>query len=176
MTPGEPQSAADYDDRTTAAVKTVLIEIGQNLGSFKGKFAIVGGAVPWLLLGNEDMPHVGTLDVDLGLDAQALGDGEYATLVQALRGHGYEQRRELRRFQLVRQVTTDDGGAPIDITVDFLMPRDAVIAKNVPPLISEFACPESGRCRPGLALLSTRGDHRADAWLRALDLRSSPSR
>lgn len=139
MTPGEPQSAADYDDRTTAAVKAVLVEIGQILGSFKGKFAIVGGAVPWLLLGNQDMPHVGTLDVDLGLDAQALGDGEYAMLVEALMGHGYSQRRELRRFQLVRRVPTQDGGTPIDIVVDFLMPRDAEITKNVPPLISDFA-------------------------------------
>ena len=52
MTPQEPQSAAEYDDRTTAAVKSVLIEIGQILGSFKGKFAIIGGAVPWLLLAN----------------------------------------------------------------------------------------------------------------------------
>lgn len=139
MTPSEPQSAADYDDRTTAAVKTVLIEIGQILGSFKGKFAIVGGAVPWLLLGNEDMPRVGTLDVDVGLDAQALGDGEYATLIDALRGHGYRQRAELRRFQLARQVATQDGGSPIEIIVDFLMPRDAAIVKNVPPLISDFA-------------------------------------
>ena len=72
MIPGEPQSAADYDDRTIMAVKAVLVEIGQILGSFKGKFAIVGGAVPWLLLENEDMPHVGTIDVDLGLDAEAL--------------------------------------------------------------------------------------------------------
>ena len=86
----EPQSAADYDDRTTHAVKSVLIEIGQILGSFKGKFAVVGGAVPWLLLDNEEMPHVGTLDVDLGLDAEALGDGEYAPLVEALQGKGYE--------------------------------------------------------------------------------------
>ena len=37
LTRGEPQSAADYDDRTTAAVKSVLIEIGQILGSFLGK-------------------------------------------------------------------------------------------------------------------------------------------
>jgi hypothetical protein len=72
VTPAEPQSATGYDDRTTAAVKSVLVEIGQILGSFKGKFAVIGGAVPWLLLGNEDMPHVGTLDVDLGLDAEAL--------------------------------------------------------------------------------------------------------
>ena len=72
MTPGEPQSAAEYDDRTTAAVKMVLVEIGQVLGSFRGKFVIVGGAVPWLLLANEEMPHVGTLDVDIGLDAEVL--------------------------------------------------------------------------------------------------------
>ena len=135
----EPQSAADYDDRTTVAVKTVLVEIGQILGSFKGKFAVVGGAVPWLLLGNEDMPHVGTLDVDLSLDAEALSDGEYATLVDSLMDHGYEQREGLRRFQLVRQIAAADGGEPIDVIVDFLMPRDAEIVKNVPPLISDFA-------------------------------------
>lgn len=136
--PPEPQSASDYDDRTTAAVKSVLIEVGQILGAFKGKFAVIGGAVPWLLLNNEDMPHVGTLDVDLGLDAEALGDGEYAMLVEALMGHGYQQREELRRFQLVRQVPASEGG-PIDVVVDFLMPRDAEIVKNIPPLINEFA-------------------------------------
>jgi hypothetical protein len=135
----EPQSAADYDDRTTAAVKSVLIEIGQILGSFRGKFAVVGGAVPWLLLDNEEMPHVGTLDVDLGLDAEALGDGEYAHLVEALQGKGYAQREGLKRFQLVRQIPGTDGGAPIDVIVDFLMPRDAQVVKNRPPLIDNFA-------------------------------------
>jgi Nucleotidyl transferase AbiEii toxin, Type IV TA system len=137
--PREPQSAADYDDRTTDAVNSVLVEIGQILGSFQGKFAVVGGAVPWLLLNNEEMPHVGSLDVDLGLDAEALGDGEYAALVEALKGKGYEQKEELRRFQLVRQVPARDGGPPIDVIVDFLMPRDAEIVKNKPPLIDNFA-------------------------------------
>jgi len=137
--PPDPQTAADYEDRTTKAVKGVLVEIGQILGSFKGKFAVIGGAIPWLLLDNEDMPHVGTLDVDLGLDAEALGDGEYVTLVEALMSQGYKQREELRRFQLVREVPVDDGGAPIDIVVDFLMPRDAEIVKNRPPILSDFA-------------------------------------
>ena len=139
LIPQEPQSATDYDDRTTAAVKTVLVEIGQILGSFKGKFAVIGGAVPWLLLASADMPHVGTLDLDLALDAEALGDGEYATLVESLIGHGYQQRDGLRRFQLVRQVPTTDGGGPIDVIVDFLMPRDADITRNKPPLIDNFA-------------------------------------
>lgn len=139
LIPPEPQSAADYDDRTTLAVKKVLIEIGQILGSFQGKFVLIGGAVPWLLLGNDDMPHVGTLDVDLGLDAAALGNGEYATLIAALLGQGYQQREELRRFQLVRQVAVQDGGSPIDVIVDFLMPRDVELTRNDPPLMSNFA-------------------------------------
>ena len=135
----EPQSAGDYDDRTTAAVKSVLIEIGQILGSFNGKFAVMGGAVPWLLLTETDMPHSGTVDVDLGLDPTALGDGEYVRLVEALQAHGYHQRDNLRRFQLVRTVPARDGGPDIDVVVDFLMPRDAEIAKNRPALLSRFA-------------------------------------
>ena len=139
MIPPDPQSANDYDDRTTAAVKSVLVEIGQILGSFQGKYAVIGGAVPWLLLNNEDMPHVGTLDVDLGLDAEALGDGEYALLVETLMKHHYVQREDLRRFQLIRQIPASDAGAPIDVIVDFLMPRDAEIVKNNPPLLDNFA-------------------------------------
>jgi hypothetical protein len=135
----ELQHASEYDDRTTAAVKAVLVEIGQVLGSFQGKYAVIGGAVPWLLLENDEMRHVGTFDVDLSLDAEALGDGEYQTLVEALMGAGYAQRNDLKRFQLVRQVPATDGGPPIDVMIDLLMPRDAEIVKNFPPMIDNFA-------------------------------------
>jgi hypothetical protein len=135
----DPQSANEYDDRTTTAVKSVLVEIGQILGSFQGKFAVIGGAVPWLLLDNHEMPHVGTLDVDLGLDAEALGDGEYALLAGALMKHDYKQSQDLRKFQLVRSIAPGDGGSPIDVIVDFLMPRDAIIDKNKPPILEHFA-------------------------------------
>ena len=135
----EPQFAGDYDDRTTKAVKSVLVEIAQILGSFKGKFAVIGGAVPWLLLSEADMPHSGTVDVDLGLDPSALGDGEYVRLVEILQTHGYDQRDNLQRFQLLRTVPASDDGPDIDVVVDFLMPRDAEIAKNKPPLLSQFA-------------------------------------
>ncbi|ROP50016.1 nucleotidyltransferase AbiEii toxin of type IV toxin-antitoxin system [Enterobacter sp. BIGb0383] len=145
MTKQEPQSAAEYEDRTTAAVKSVLIEIGQILGSYRGKFAVIGGAVPWLLLHSEDMPHVGTLDIDLGLDSEALGDGEYATLVDSLMTQGYEQRKDARFFQLIRTVKATDGGADIDIVIDFLRPENAAIEKNNPPLVKDFAViPASG--------------------------------
>ncbi|RTL63133.1 MAG: hypothetical protein EKK41_24105 [Hyphomicrobiales bacterium] len=139
VTKTEPQSANDYDDRTTAAVKATLVEIGQILGSYQGKFAIIGGSVPWLLLDNKEMPHVGTVDVDLGLDHEALAGGEYAGLVEQLMKNGYEQRTDLKRFQLVRTVPATDGGAAISVIVDFLMPRDADVAKNEPVLIENFA-------------------------------------
>lgn len=138
MSPLEPQSAADYDDRSTEAVKSVLLEIGQTLGSFKGKFVVVGGLIPWLLQNDQDMPHVGTLDIDLGLDPSALADGEYASLIESLRGHGYRQRADLRQFQLVRELPQDDGSAPIEVVVDFLMQRDVNVVKNRPPLIEDF--------------------------------------
>jgi len=136
----EFQSANQYSDRTTAAVRSVLVEIGQTLGSYRGKFAVVGGAVPWLLLEESEMRHVGTADIDLSLDAEALAEDEqYAGLVEALHEQGYETREELRNFRMVRTVDPKDGGAPIDIIVDFLRPFDAVISKNKPPITTDFA-------------------------------------
>ena len=138
MSPMEPQSAADYDDRSTQAVKSVLLEMGQILGSYKGKFVVVGGLIPWLLQNNEDMPHVGTLDIDLGLDPSALADGEYASLIESLQGRGYRQRADLKQFQLVRELPQDDGSATIEVVVDFLMQRDVKVVKNRPPLVEDF--------------------------------------
>ena len=138
MSPLEPQSAADYDDRSTQAVKSVLLEIGQILGSYKGKFVVVGGLIPWLLQNNEDMPHLGTLDIDLGLDPSALADGEYASLIESLQGRGYRQRADLKQFQLVRELPQDDGSATIEVVVDFLMQRDVKVVKNRPPLVEDF--------------------------------------
>ena len=135
----DPRRASDYDDRTTDAVKSVLVEIGQVLGGYRSKFAVIGGAVPWLLLTESDMAHVGTLDVDLCLGAEALGDDEYVQLVESLLRQGYRQSDNRPRFQLVRTVPARDGGPDIDVVVDFLMPRNAKITKNAPPRIANFA-------------------------------------
>lgn len=41
-----PDLARDYDDRGSAATWSVLIELGQVLGTYRQKFVVVGGAVP----------------------------------------------------------------------------------------------------------------------------------
>lgn len=135
----EPDTAADYGDRESRAAYSVLIELGQVLGAFRGKFVVVGGAVPWLLLPEAEPAHVGTLDIDLDLDPDALGDGEYAAFVETLEKAGYERGVDgLKKFQLRRTVKVDDGG-PIAVIVDLLMPREAKPARNKPPLVDDFA-------------------------------------
>ena len=42
------------------------------LGDYRGKFAIIGGNVPWLQIPNADTVHIGSIDIDLALDAEAL--------------------------------------------------------------------------------------------------------
>ncbi len=111
----EPRQSADYDDRTTEAVRSVLFEIGQILGSYHGTFAVIGGSVPWLLLEDAEMAHVGTADAGLSLYPEALGDGECAQLVESLQRHNCHQRGSLRRFPLVRTVSAHGGGPDIDV-------------------------------------------------------------
>jgi hypothetical protein len=139
LTPNEPQFANQYDDRGTAAVKSVMVEVAQILGAYRDKFTVVGGSVPWLLQPDHEMPHVGTIDLDLALDADALGDGEYAMLIAELLKHSYVQPAEARKFQLSRTIQLNDGGPAIDVIIDFLMPRGAEIEKNNPPLVKNFA-------------------------------------
>jgi hypothetical protein len=134
----EPDTASDYGDREVQAVTSVLLEIGQVLGAYKNRFVIVGGAVPWLLFPNARPAHVGTLDIDLNLDPDALADGEYANLVESLETVGYERNLDgMRPFQLRRSVTVDAGEA-IAVIVDLLMPRTAKPQKNRPPLLEDF--------------------------------------
>ncbi|WP_396271090.1 nucleotidyl transferase AbiEii/AbiGii toxin family protein [Ideonella sp.] len=135
----DPKHANDYDDRGAKAVCAVLLEIGQVLGAYRDRFVIIGGSVPWLLFPNAQPAHVGTMDVDLSLDAEALGDGDYKTLVELLEAAGYERSAPGMRFFQLRRSVDLGAGAPITVIIDLLMPREATFEKNKPPLIANFA-------------------------------------
>ena len=131
----EPDIARDYQERDVKAAYSVLIELGQVLGAWRDKFVIVGGAVPWLLLGEARPKHIGTLDIDLDLNPDALADGEYASLVEALEKKDYERGKEgLKPFQLRRWVKVD-AGEPVGVLVDLLMPRGARGDQNEDKLV-----------------------------------------
>jgi hypothetical protein len=133
----EPRSAVDYDDRGVRAMHTVLIELGQILGPYREAIVVVGGAVPYLMLRNANPGHIGTLDIDLDLDPSRLTEGAYAELVETLERAAYERNVDpLKPFQLLRTVDPRDGGQPIPVLLDLLMPRHAKTRPNKPPLVA----------------------------------------
>lgn len=131
-----PQHANDYTDPEIQAVTSVLLELGQLLGAYREKIVLIGGGVPSLLFQGHFPSHVGTLDIDLNLDPDALGEGEYANLIELLEAGGYERGEPLKPFQLRRWVhLPEQVSAPIPVIIDLLMPRAASPKKNRPPLV-----------------------------------------
>ena len=76
----EPRHESEYSPRQTEAARRVLIDLGQVLAAFEDCLVIVGGWVPGLLLADADEPHVGSIDVDLALDAARLAQGRYRAI------------------------------------------------------------------------------------------------
>lgn len=128
--------ASDYGDRENQAVLQVLVELAQILGSQHQNFVLVGGSVPSLLFKNATPEHIGTLDIDLDLNPEALGDYDYAELIEELGDHDYERGiNGLKPFQMQRTIDLKDGAKPIPVIIDLLMPKDAVVREHIPKLI-----------------------------------------
>ena len=96
----DPRREADYADRQVRAAHRVLVDVGQVLASFHDSIVVVGGWVPDLLLPCEEPKHIGSIDVDIALDAEKLNDGRYAELLKLLFVTGRYKKGE-KTFQLV---------------------------------------------------------------------------
>lgn len=100
----------------------MLVDLGQVLGSyFEDSLVVVGGWVPDLLLSGAGERHVGSIDVDLALDAARLKQGRYARIIQALLATGRYARAD-EPFRLRARVDLHDDGRAVVVDVDFLKP------------------------------------------------------
>ncbi len=133
----EPRHEGDYTARQVDAARRVLVDVGQVLASFGDAIVVVGGWVPDLLLPAGAPEHIGSIDVDLALDAAKLGDGRYAELLQLLFDTGRYETGD-KDFQLVTTVDLGDGEAPVRVEVEFLAPADVQLKKNHPKLVEGF--------------------------------------
>lgn len=133
----EPRRSEDYGDRQVKAARRVLVDLGQVLAGFRDCVVVIGGWVPDLLAPDADEPHIGSIDVDLAIDAEKLSDGRYAELLKLLLDTG-RYRRGDKEFQLVVEVALDDGQKPVQVEVEFLAPKAVELAKNVPKLLAGF--------------------------------------
>jgi hypothetical protein len=133
----EPLHEGDYTDRQVDAARRVLVDVGQVLASFRDAMVVVGGWVPDLLFPDAEPEHVGSIDVDLALDAAKLGDGQYAELLKLLLDTGRYEKGD-KDFQLVTTVDLRDGEVPVRVDVEFLASSDVKLKKNHPKLVEGF--------------------------------------
>jgi len=134
-----PRIETDYGGRQTIAARRVLVDAGQVLASFTDCLVVVGGWTPDLLLPNAENPHVGSIDVDLVLDAAKLNDGRYAELVKSLLDtKRYRLGEGVNTFQLVTDVDLKDGEKPVQVEVEFLAPDNVRFKKHSRKLLENF--------------------------------------
>jgi hypothetical protein len=141
----EPRHEADYSPRQVEAARRVLVDLGQVLASFVDCLVVVGGWIPDLLLPDADEPHVGSIDVDLAMDAAKLNDGRYAELLKLLLDTK-RYRKGAKDFQLVVEVDLKDGGMPVRVEVEFLAPKEVRLKKNKQELLPGFRVLQASAC------------------------------
>jgi predicted nucleotidyltransferase len=141
----EPRYADDYEPRQVAAAKRVIVDVMQVLASFEDCLVLVGGWVPDLVIADAEDPHVGSIDVDLALDANKLHEGRYAEMLKLLLD---TMRYSLgdKEFQFVTEVDLKDGEKPVLVEVDFLAPKEVKIRKNKPKLLEGFRVLKADGC------------------------------
>jgi predicted nucleotidyltransferase len=141
----EPRSEADYSPRQIEAAHRVLVDVGQVLASFVDCLVVVGGWIPDLLLTEADEPHIGSIDVDLALDAAKLNEGRYAELLKLLLDTK-RYKQGTKDFQLVVEVDLKDGEKPVQVEVEFLAPKEVKLKKNKPKLLPGFRVLQAEAC------------------------------
>ena len=141
----EPRQRDDYSPRQVEAARRVLVDLGQVLAAFEDCLVVVGGWVPDLLLEQADEPHVGSIDVDLVLDAKKLADGRYADLLTLLL-NTRRYKPGAKPFQLVVEVDLKDGEKPVEVEVEFLASREVKLKKNRPKLLEGFRVLQADAC------------------------------
>jgi hypothetical protein len=88
----KPRTAAGYSPEQLKTVLATCQTLASILGDLLDDLVVVGGLVPSLLIAAKAAhdPHVGSLDVDVGLEVAMLDTGRYHTLAERLRGRDFE--------------------------------------------------------------------------------------
>ena len=151
---GPERTAISYGPSITAASRSVLLEVMTVLRAYQDALILIGGWAPYYLLEFHREPgdgfvHVGSIDIDLVVDADKIGGPQYATIVELLTARGYRPAPD-RRGQPIpssfeRTVAAPTTDKPYTIRVDFLAP----LASGEPPRLPHEM--RGGQARAGAA-------------------------
>jgi predicted nucleotidyltransferase len=89
----KPTTAAGYSSNQVARVRSTCLYLATKVGDLMDELVVVGGLVPSLLIDQEKLPphvppHVGTMDLDLGLAFALVGQQRYQAVAERLRSAG----------------------------------------------------------------------------------------
>lgn len=101
--------------------------------------------MPDLLINDAEERHIGSIDVDLALEAEKLTGGRYAEMLKLLLDTQRYQQGE-KTFQLVTPVDLEDGEPTVQVYIDFLAARDVRLVKNKPKQIPGFRVLQADGC------------------------------
>ena len=92
--PDKPTTAAEYEDEHVELVRATCLYVATKLGDMMDDLVIIGGLVPSLIVDQSALPenvdaHVGTMDLDVGLQLTLLDEGRYRKLTERLRDAGF---------------------------------------------------------------------------------------
>jgi hypothetical protein len=112
-------TANEFTEGQVKACHSVLIELVHILGDFADDMAIVGGWVPTLLLPGAGERHIGSMDVDVALNSQKIGEEAYTTISKILTRHGYKHNESKdAQFRYFKDVSVDS--TAYNVAVDLL--------------------------------------------------------
>ena len=140
--PDKPTTAAGYAPDQIARVRATCLYLATKLGDLMPELVVVGGLVPSLLIDQQKLPenvtpHVGTLDLDLGLAFALVGEQRYQAVAERLRTAGFEMDRNEEGNPTRQRWRISDP----PVKVDFLIEPDNPAAKpgRLFPLTKDWA-------------------------------------
>ncbi len=116
--------ASDYNSEQAELVRSTCLYVATKLGDMMDDLVIVGGLVPSLIvdqtmLAQDVEAHVGTIDLDVGLQLALLDEGRYRKLTGRLRDAGFSMDKNDEGNPTCQRWTITNSGT---VTVDFLIP------------------------------------------------------
>jgi len=141
--PEKPSTADGYRGEQVGLVGATCLYVATKLGDLMDDLVVVGGLVPSLLIDQQELtggadPHIGTMDLDVGLAVALLDQGRYRTITVRLRQAGFSQDVNEEGHPTRQRWTIEGVGR---VTVDFLIPptRPGDIAGTLRNIESDFA-------------------------------------
>jgi len=124
MMADKPKQASEYKSEQVELVRATCLYVATKLGDMMDDLIIVGGLVPSLIVDQTTLPqdvdtHVGTMDLDVGLQLALLDEGRYRKLTERLRDAGFAMDKNDDGNPTRQRWTITNSGT---VTVDFLIP------------------------------------------------------